>query len=48
LGQLTVRKDIFINILVCFLYGKSGEYPLELAVATVRTGWWRRRGVLPI
>ena len=48
LGQLTVGKYVFINIPVCFLYGKSGEYPLELAAATTRTRWWGHREALPI
>jgi len=43
LSQLTVGKYILINIPICFLYGKSGEYPLELVVAALRAGWWGRR-----
>ena len=39
LGQLTIGKDIFIDISVRFLHGEGGEYPLELAVAAVRASW---------
>ena len=39
LGQLTVGKDIFIDISVRFLHRKGGEYPLELALAAVGAGW---------
>ena len=40
LGQFTVGQDIFINVSIRSLYGKRGEYPLELAAATAGAGWW--------
>jgi hypothetical protein len=43
LGQLPVGKNIFINISVLFLHGEGGEYPFELAVATVGARWRGRR-----
>ena len=46
--KLTIGKDILINIPVGFLHGKSGEHPLELVIAAAGTGWWGRRGALPI
>ena len=48
LGQLTVGKDIFIDISVCSLYGKRGEYALELAIATAGARWRRRTRAPPI
>jgi len=43
LGQLTVGKDIFIDISIRSLYGKRGEYPFELAAATTGARWWGHR-----
>jgi hypothetical protein len=40
LGQFTVGQNIFINVSIRSLYGKRGEYPLELAAATAGAGWW--------
>ena len=48
LGQLTVGKNIFIDISVCLLHGKGREYPLELAVATVGASWWGHTRVASI
>jgi hypothetical protein len=47
LGQLTIRKDVFINISIRFLDGEGGEYPFEFAIGTVGASWGgHRRAVL--
>ena len=40
LGQLTIGKDILVNISIRSLYGESGKYPLDLAIGTVGASWW--------
>ena len=48
LGQLTVGKDIFVDILISLLYREGGEYTLEFAVIAVGAGWRGRREVVSV